>query len=763
MSGQQRRNGTGGGGSINNGNQQQRQGRNRNGRDASRQGGGGSVNNGDNNSALQFTPDEEEEELGRGIDEFDLERLRATSQYAEETEDEEEEENEGAKDDFSHLVRMLYQLPINDKDLAFNMSVFVNYMREHKIDSTLSKVLLDLLADNQLPYNPHAGFHRALKVENQAYFFNKIPDEQVMNALNMATYLSDISYLAGIKKFTNVWGLASVIKTMSPVRLKEYEWLFNSVTPDKTTLVYHHGFTAQCIMSLVGPAAFCGTFYPEVHTLHFRLHYVVMGADLRDLALRIYAESVLNDIFNAMNQTQHLLIGLYIENGDCGGYTSFETDRFFTPDFIVKNEELIFDELTNAAKGAQKVSSEFIFLVDPELMVYRRGQKQYECYFIDQSVDNQDDPEEIYSFAEYFMASVYEGCFVRKHEAEAYMGLFCSRQLLVNFDRPPKGLQANLRSNYTENRRIPFKPALDSDYAAANTTNSRQPRAEVDEPIERSEQIRINKLLERDVGFKSRVLKSRGNVNSKQDPRRANREADYASNSRFLSGYSEVELERPLSPVWNHGIAYPENRDRPMDNPARGVKISSEEREEDIRPDSRLIKGPLRTHFERDICKLDHRNREFFEQVHKLILLNLMDKSASDQAMLIALFKILHGHGWRVFCVMMLNVSLQEAIFAYRHTRVSVDIINSEFKRYRDELNFVLGSDLQEKSSDYVSLLMRYNYILSLNFQTLPGNFFSGHSESLTCREEIKDLASRSGARHECFQHLKASALIVKI
>ena len=76
--------------------------------------------------------------------------------------------------------------------------------------------------------------------------------------------------------------------------------------------------------------------------------------------------------------------------------------------------------------------------------------------------------------------------------------------------------------------------------------------------------------------------------------------------------------------------------------------------------------------------------------------------------------------------MMMLNVSLQEAIFAYRHTRVSVDIINSEFKRYRDELNFVLGSDLQEKSSDYVSLLMRYNYILSLNFQTLPGNFFSG-------------------------------------
>ena len=76
------------------------------------------------------------------------------------------------------------------------------------------------------------------------------------------------------------------------------------------------------------------------------------------------------------------------------------------------------------------MSCEMIFLVDPEMMTYKRGQKQYECYFIDQSIDNQDDPEEIFSFAEYFMATLYEGCFLRKHEAEAYMGLFCSRQLL---------------------------------------------------------------------------------------------------------------------------------------------------------------------------------------------------------------------------------------------------------------------------------------------------------------------------------------------
>ena len=50
-------------------------------------------------------------------------------------------------------------------------------------------------------------------------------------------------------------------------------------------------------------------------------------------------------------------------------------------------------------------------------------------------------------------------------------------------------------------------------------------------------------------------------------------------------------------------------------------------------------------------------------------------------------------------------------------------------------------------------------YIVNISLISI----LSGHSESLTCREEIKDLASRSGARHECFQHLKASALIVKI
>ena len=92
------------------------------------------------------------------------------------------------------------------------MSVFVNYMREHKIDLTLSKVLMSLLEQDQLPYNPHAGFHRALKLENQAFFLNKISADSVNKALNMPTYLSDISYLAGVRKFTNVWGLASVIK-----------------------------------------------------------------------------------------------------------------------------------------------------------------------------------------------------------------------------------------------------------------------------------------------------------------------------------------------------------------------------------------------------------------------------------------------------------------------------------------------------------------------------------------------------------------------
>ena len=92
------------------------------------------------------------------------------------------------------------------------MSVFVNYMREHKIDLTLSKVLMSLLEQDQLPYNPHAGFHRALKLENQAFFLNKISADSVNKALNMPTYLSDISYLAGVRKFTNVWGLASVVK-----------------------------------------------------------------------------------------------------------------------------------------------------------------------------------------------------------------------------------------------------------------------------------------------------------------------------------------------------------------------------------------------------------------------------------------------------------------------------------------------------------------------------------------------------------------------
>ena len=51
---------------------------------------------------------------------------------------------------------------------------------------------------------------------------------------------------------------------MNPVALKEYEWLLSSISPAKATLVYHEGFSAQAILSLVGPASFHGTFYPQV-------------------------------------------------------------------------------------------------------------------------------------------------------------------------------------------------------------------------------------------------------------------------------------------------------------------------------------------------------------------------------------------------------------------------------------------------------------------------------------------------------------------
>ena len=96
---------------------------------------------------------------------------------------------------------------------------------------------------------------------------------------------------------------------MSPRHLKEFEWLLNSVTPDKTTLVYHKGFTAQTVLSLVGHASFYGSFYPEIPSISFRVHYVIMGNENRDLALNVFAESVLNDVFYAMNQNDHLFLG----------------------------------------------------------------------------------------------------------------------------------------------------------------------------------------------------------------------------------------------------------------------------------------------------------------------------------------------------------------------------------------------------------------------------------------------------------------------
>ena len=53
-----------------------------------------------------------------GIDEFDLQRLRAASQKADPDSDEDEEsENDVEEDDFS-MLRMLYQLPMDNDELC---------------------------------------------------------------------------------------------------------------------------------------------------------------------------------------------------------------------------------------------------------------------------------------------------------------------------------------------------------------------------------------------------------------------------------------------------------------------------------------------------------------------------------------------------------------------------------------------------------------------------------------------------------------------
>ena len=151
---------------------------------------------------------------------------------------------------------------------------------------------------------------------------------------------------------------------------------------------------------------------------------------------------------------------------------------------------------------------------------------------------------------------------------------------LVNYDRPSKDMQAHLRSDFVPNKRLPFKPNLDFERQELNSSEgrARKPRAEIDEPIDRTEQLRINQELEADLGIKSSVLQSK-NEGNKVDPRRAI--PSNTSNSRFLSNY--VEMGRPPSPVWNHGIAYPENRKKPVINGTKGVRVTSEDQDEDIR------------------------------------------------------------------------------------------------------------------------------------------------------------------------------------
>ncbi|XP_072104387.1 uncharacterized protein [Mobula birostris] len=109
------------------------------------------------------------------------------------------------------------------------------------LDATgLQRLLEDLYARllrTELPQNLYPSLFR--QVQQQAEGFrltNFTPPERILPDLSLPTVSTAIGYVSGARSSSQVWGLPSVLRCVSPAHVKQYNQLLANVTPPPTSL-----------------------------------------------------------------------------------------------------------------------------------------------------------------------------------------------------------------------------------------------------------------------------------------------------------------------------------------------------------------------------------------------------------------------------------------------------------------------------------------------------------------------------------------------
>ncbi|KAK2185352.1 hypothetical protein NP493_239g03014 [Ridgeia piscesae] len=318
------------------------------------------------------------------------------------------------------------------------MAMINRYLQTTGIEAAFKEQCHQLLKSPHLPYNPYPSLVRQLRAYVESFTYHSMDDDDILQQLVYQVQNTTIPEIVQPITGESVYGTQNSIEMISPSVLEQYRWLLKNVTPPVARLHQMTGYVNQVVTALLAPATLHGTFYPHPASINFRVEFIIIGPDVNQ-AVAIFLESVTNDILHMDSSGTHIFLGLTVPVKDPHEKEKWQ-QHIYPVEMLQNQKPESWEAIYDAMVKHQKISAECLFRLSEGGDIYRRGQKQYCLNFVE--IDEKTGTEKGFQFfSDFPFATLYEGIFLQRSYAEAYVNTFLKR---LNFFEDAGNFEENL-------------------------------------------------------------------------------------------------------------------------------------------------------------------------------------------------------------------------------------------------------------------------------------------------------------------------------
>ncbi|XP_059847836.1 uncharacterized protein LOC132406331 isoform X2 [Hypanus sabinus] len=334
-------------------------------------------------------------------------------------------ESNSRKEMSGQIVGRLTVPQSGNPSVARRLNLLWKYLDATGLQGLLKDLCARLLR-TELPQNPYPSLFRQVQQQAEGFRLTKFtPSERILPDLSLPTVSTAIGYVSGACSSSQVWGLPSVLRCVSPAHVKQYNQLVASVTPPPTSLPQSPAYSVQVIAALTGPGIFTGTFYDLPPAVDVLLNFIIVSSDVQG-AVSVYAECIRNDISRTVKQENHVVLRLVIPIDKNGQRKVFSRDQLTDlPDD--------FHSCVSAAVSVKQMAwLQCLWRLNVNGGDFVMGAKLYSLSLIRPSDEYME--ERVFDYSELPLIHLYSSVFLQQSHAEAYCGMFIPRKEAIDKD-----------------------------------------------------------------------------------------------------------------------------------------------------------------------------------------------------------------------------------------------------------------------------------------------------------------------------------------